>query len=565
MLTSDAPPPPAQIRPALAQTACAGETISRIDIRRHVPSPRNAAERALEATTEAVGLEAEREESEVIRAYVRMKPGTPCVERDRRESERMLRLQPFVASAAVTALPDGPGRVRIRVDVVNELPWVLGGSLANGGIDAIRAGTLDYDGRGLAIVASAERGGAYRPGVGLSLAQFGVRGRPAVASLQLEHRPLGGLLLASYAEPFLSDGQRYALHAGLVQETQYTTLLRPVGDPGAVRTQRSSYHLGWVKRVGIYRRDRVVGLAGVMFLGSDVRTTNEVVIVSDSGLVPTGDSVLTGRYADFGVSRLAAVGGLRALHFHTVQRFDALRGSQDAASGVQLNLLVAPGLWRSSTAHDMLIAGDLYAGVGDERSFAALSMRAEARPALGSGGDWDGVVASSRLSWHRITSPRRTRVMSLSAASLHNLVFPAQLTLRDPDGGLVGFPGSRSAGGQRVVLRIEERMLTPWFARRADVAVAAFVDAGRLWAGDVPYGAPTPVRSSAGLSLLGSFPSGGKRVYRVDFGVPLNAERGGSGLALRFSVADRTGVSWEEPRDVAHARSGTGRASLMRW
>ena len=81
----------------------------------------------------------------------------------------------------------------------------------------------------------------------------------------------------------------------------------------------------------------------------------------------------------------------------------------------------------------------------------------------------------------------------------------------------------------------------------------------------MPYGAPTPVRSSAGLSLLGSFPSGGKRVYRVDFGVPINGEPGASGLALRFSVADRTGVSWQEPRDVSHARAGTGRASLMRW
>lgn len=565
MLIADAPPPPAVIRPALAQATCAGETISRIDVRRHVPSPRNAAERALEATTEAVGLETVRHETEVIRAYVRLKPGAPCLERDRRESERMLRLQPFIASAAVTALPDGPGRVRIRVDVVNELPWVLGGSVANGGIDGVRVGTLDYDGRGLAIVAAAERGGAYRPGVGLSVAQYGVLGRPALASIQLEHRPLGGLLLASYAEPFLSDGQRYALHAGVTQETQYATLLRPVGDPGAVRTQRSAYHLGWVKRVGTYRRDRVVGLAGVMFLGSDVRTTNEVVIVSDSGLVPTGDSVLNGRYPDFGVSRLAAVGGLRALRFQAVERFDALRGSQDAPTGVQLNALVAPGLWRSSTAHDMLIAGDLYAGIGSASSFAAVSMRAEARPALGNGGDWDGVVASSRLSWHRITSPRRTRVMSLSAASLHNLVFPAQLTLRDPDGGLVGFPGSRGAGGQRVVMRIEERMLMPWFARRADFAVATFVDAGRLWAGDVPYGAPTPVRSSAGFSLLGSFPSGGKRVYRVDFGIPINGEPGLSGLALRFSVADRTGVSWQEPRDVSHARSGTGRASLMRW
>ena len=75
-------------------------------------------------------------------------------------------------------------------------------------------------------------------------------------------------------------------------------------------------------------------------------------------------------------------------------------------------------------------------------------------------------------------------------------------------------------------------MLTPWFPRRADFAIAGFVDAGR---------------------------------YRVDIGVPLTPEPGGGGLALRFSVADRTAVAWAEPQDLARARSGMGRASLMRW
>jgi hypothetical protein len=308
-----------------------------------------------------------------------------------------------------------------------------------------------------------------------------------------------------------------------------------------------------------------VGLAGLMFLGADVRTDDQVRIVSDSGLLSTGDSVLVGRYQDYGVSRVAFLGGLRALRFARVERFDALRAAQDVGSGVQLNLLVAPSLFQARRTRDMLVAGDLYVGMGHARSFASLSMRAEARPALRAAGPWEGVVASSRLSWHLLPSSTRTRVISLSAASMHRLVFPAQLSLRDEDGGLIGFPGSRAAGGQRAVIRLEERMLVPWFPRRADAAIGVFADAGRLWAGDAPYGADSPVRSSAGVSVLGAFPSGGKRVYRVDFGFPLNPEPGGSGIALRFSVADRTAVGWAEPRDVANARSGTGRASLVRW
>jgi hypothetical protein len=73
------------------------------------------------------------------------------------------------------------------------------------------------------------------------------------------------------------------------------------------------------------------------------------------------------------------------------------------------------------------------------------------------------------------------------------------------------------------------------------------------------------VRSSLGVSLIGAFPKGGKRVYRVDLGFPLNPEPKAAGMALRFTVADRTTLIWAEPRDVERMRTGTGRSSLMRW
>ena len=557
--------PPAVIAPALPAVACAGETVSRIDVHRFTPTWRQAAERAIDPSDRAIPSVGDRTRTAAILAFVRLTAGTPCTERDRRESERMLRLQPFIASAEVTAYPDGPGRVRIRVDIVSEFPWVVGGRLADGHVAAARIGTLDVDSRGLSVVALVERGGAYRSGFGMEVSQYGVFGRPAVASVQLERHPLGGLVLVGISQLFLTDGQRHALQAEFTQETSYATLLRPAGVAGAVRMQRSAYDVGWVRRLGRYEPGRVVGLAGLMFLGADVRTGGVVQIVSDAGLVATGDTVLVGRFQNYGVSRVAVLGGLRALRFRRVERYDALRAAQDVASGVQVNVLLAPSLFRARRTRDLLVAGDLYVGLGSARSFASVSMRAEARPALRARGPWEGVVASSRLSWHMIASERRTRVLSLAAASIHQLAFPAQLTLRDPDGGLIGYPSSTRAGGQRAVIRIEERMLTPWFPRRADFAIAAFVDAGRLWAGDAPYGADSPLLASAGFSLLGAFPSGGKRIYRVDIGVPLTPEPGGGGLALRFSVADRTAVAWAEPQDLARARSGTGRASLMRW
>ncbi len=557
-------PPYVVVAAPAARVTCAGDTVTRIEVRSHPPSSRSAAEHAVAATSEAVSSRPNATRESVILAYVRLRAGEPCTEAARRESERLLRAQRFIASAAVTAFTDGPLRVRIRVDVVEELPWVIGGSVRDGGIDRVQLGTRNFDGRGLTLIGTAELGGPFRPGAGLVAVQHGVMGRPAYAALEVRRRPLGGLLSASIAEPFLTDRQRYALHASFAQETSYPTLVRPVADDGAVRLRRSAYDVGWIRRVGSFREGGIVGLAGAVLIGTDVRTAGEVVIVTDSGLVSTTDTVLAGRYENFGAGRIAGMGGIRALRYKTVARFDALRAAQDIGTGFQASLLMGPSLWNSRSVRDVLVAGDIYAAVGGVTSLAALHLKAEGRRAQ-DGVEWDAIVGSGRLSWHRVTSERRTRILSVSAATVSRLVFPVQLTFRDPDGGLAGFAGSHEAGGRRAVFRAEQRSLLPWFRTRADFAVAAFADVGRLWAGDVPYGETSPVRSSVGISLVGAYPSNGKRQYRLDLAVPVNPESGGGGLAIRFSSADRTGSVWLEPLDVARARSATGAAALLRW
>lgn len=559
---ADMQPQYAEVIEAQPSAACSGETITRIDVYRYAPSSESAAERAVAATSDAVGIDHARTQERVIRAYLRLRQGEPCTERRRIESARLLRAQRFVSSAAVTAIPDGAGRVRIRVDVVDELPWVVGANVRDGGLSALRLGTQNLRGQGLTVVASGERGYAYRPGYGVLLAQYGAFGRPAVAAVELQRRPLGGLLQVGVAEPFATDGQRHAFHASLVQQTEYALLVRPTGDDAAAKSRRSSYDIGWVTRVGTYGRNRAVGLAGLMVMGTDVRPSEEVVVVSDSGLVMEGDTELVGRYQNFAVGRVAGMLGVRALRFKTVARHDALRAAQDVGSGVQVSLLAGPSLWKAASP-DLLVAGDLYAGTGDQASFATLRVRAEGRRT--DANEWSAIVGSARAQWHLITSDRRTRIITLSGASVHRMELPVQLTLRDPEGGVLGHPDSRGAGGQRMALRVEERVLVPWFRNRADFAVAMFADAGRLWAGDVPYGRSTPVRTSVGISLLGSYPSGGKRTYRVDFAVPLNPEPGGARFAIRLSSADLTSLFWREPRDVSHARAGTGPTTLMRW
>lgn len=555
--------PLADVTQALPQVACAGDSITAVEIRRFPPSTESAGEQALEATSEAVGLEPARTDARIIRSYLRLKAGGTCTERDREESARLLRAQPFVASASVTAHRVGPGRVLVRVIVVDEWPYVIGAGVRGGSISSVRLGSQNVKGRGLTAIANIEDGRAFRTGAGIRLEQYGVFGQPAFAGFTAERRPLGGSLAVEVARPFLTDAQWYAVQAGAADETRYLPLVRDSGGDAAVRSERRTYDASFVARLGARRRNGLVGLGGVAFLREEVRTAGGTVVIADTGLAPTLDGELDGRFPEYTATRLGAIVGFRMLDFITVSRFSALRAAQDVGRGVEASVLLAPSVGRSAERHDLLISGDLYAGVGTERSFLTLRLGGEGRRDR-EGDGWRGVASGARLDWYHLPTPTRTRILTLTSAAVHSPIVPSQLTFRDRDAGLIGFVGSDEAGGRRVVMRYESRVLQPWWRSRADIALAGFVDLGRTWRGDVPYGTTSPVRSSLGVSLLGA-PRFGKRVYRLDIAFPVNPGPGDGRVAFRIGSSDRTGTAWMESRDVLRSRVGTGPATLSRW
>lgn len=556
--------PYAAVAETLPRVPCAGERITTIEILRSAPSSRTAGERARDAATEAVGLEHASTSVPVIQAYLRLRPGGICTEVERAESERLLRAQKFVASAAVTAFPDGEGHVRIRVDVVDEWPYIAGIGVKDGAPSSVRLGTVNLRGRGTTVVTSFEKGGAaYRTGYGLRVEQYGVLGRPAYIAGLLERRPLGGTFHIEAVEPFLTYRQRNAFRVSFTDEARFVMLARPDSGDAAAETSRSAYDVAWVTRAGSPRRDGTVGIAGVALMREEVRTGTGSVVISDSGLVPTLDTELDGRYPSFTVGRAGLILGVRAMRFLTVERYATLRAAQDVGRGVRASVLVAPSMSGTLTRRDVLISGDFYAGVGGVRSLLTTRVGVEGRSGSRADG-WRGVAGSARADWYRLPSERRTRVTSVAVAVLDRAVAPSQLTFRDREDGLLAFSGSHDAGGRRITVRHEERVLVPWFRRRADLAVAAFADAGMIWAGDVPYGANTPARGSIGIALLGAYPFG-KRTYRLDIAFPVNPGPGDGALQIRLGSSDHSGTFWMEAGDVVRARAGSGPATLTRW
>ena len=545
---------------------CDGDTVTAIRIRSGIaPATGITRSGTVQAASRWLELSRSKTKDAVILAYMRLTTGELCTELDRRESERLLRAQTFIASASVRAVPDGPGRVHIEVDVVDEFPLLVAARVRRGTISSALLGSQNVAGRGITLAASGERGFAYRDGFGVRFVQYGLLGAPAFAAVTAERRAVIGERVGfEVAAPFLTDLQVRAFHSSAGLESGYSGLVRPDGDAASVFYRKTAYDVGWVSRIGTARGRGTVGFVGAALIGEDIRSGDDLVVVSDTGLVPVPGKPFGTSYQDFAITRVAAIGGLRTVRFITVRGFDALTAAQDMGTGAQIGLLIGPSIEASGPSGNVLVATDVYAGFGNARSFVAARAVLEARNDRDTH-SWDAIVGTARFVWHARTGDARTHSATVEWSTVRQPVYPLQLTLRDPDSGVPGYGNSRFAGGSRVVAKVEERLMLPSMTRRADFALTAFASAGKLWADDVPFGRATGVEASAGVSLLGAFPAGSRRTYRMDLAFPFNPDGAGTHVELRFSVTDRARMFWLEPRDVARARTGAVPVSLMRW
>lgn len=544
-------------------TACHGETVTRIEFHSYPPGSSFVAD-AWKTASGFAGMHHVPTRPEVVNAYLRVTPGLPCTELDRSESERLLRAQRFIASAVVRPVPDGPGKVRIIVETVDEIPVILGGSFEGVKVESILLGTENLDGRGLTVEVSGAPGYGYRPGFGADAIQYGAFGNPFTLAIGGERDPQGDALRFEFSKPFLTELQPNGFHIGANELNSYYGLTRPVGDEVFLNVRRTSWDVGVGTRVAKLNQSGAVGVLGGLLMGEYTNTASQAVFMTDTaGLVPApGIPEVDGRYGSFSVVRAGVFGGIRALHFQTVRGFDAITGAQDVGKGVQFGVFAGPSIWASQHQSDYFLSGELYAGMGNPESFFEMHVLGEGR-ADRQDQRWDGVVSFGKFVWYVKPSDGETRLATVEISGVQHLTFPLQLSFGDHEGGLPGFPDALTVGGQRAILRLEERRVISWLPKRADWAVALFADAGKIWAGDVPFGQTSPVRGSVGISLLGAYPAGGKRTYRVDLAIPVNPD--GSKFEIRFSSNDETRSIWRQPNDLAIAHSSASLQNLGSW
>jgi hypothetical protein len=544
---------------AETSVACDGKIVSDIVITPRDPSfllvPRR-----LRPLARGVGLHHTTSKPEVIGRFLLLEVGETCTERQRAETERILRFQPFLADASVRAVADTLGGVRIEVQTIDEIPTVFGMRVREMRPAMLRFGNGNVGGQGLYLAGSVERGFAYRTAGRVDATAYQIFGRPYTLSLVAERATLGGALSVALGHPFFTDLQRTAWHTGFSDVNRYLSFVPPDGDVISLGVERRFWDLGGVRRVGLGRNS---GFVGMLLTEEDVNPASRFVIISDSGLVVDTTNVLDGSLPSYRNLRLNAIVGVRALSFIEVRGFDALAAVQNVATGVQFGTLVGRGLPRSATHDDdHIVVADLYAGRGSATGFAGLQVQGEARMDRQTG-RWDSMVGSGRLAWYFKPADRHLLIGSVEFGGGRQLRVPFQLLLGDRQGGVRGYADSRRAGAVRTVLRLEERWAIGNLTRHGKFGLSGFADAGWVGAGDAAFGTDSGMKVGVGVGLLAAFPPQSQRLWRVDFAVPVSADADAR-WEVRLNSA-RARLFWREPDDVARGRAGAAPSTIFGW
>ncbi|MBC7789469.1 MAG: hypothetical protein H7Z74_05965 [Anaerolineae bacterium] len=542
--------------PASPRDSCDGRMVSTISIQREPPPLLGkSAPRWARPILRAV-IQHRTTKPSAIEPFLLLEEGKPCTEFLQKESERLLRAQPYLANATVRTETDSIGGTRVHVETVDEIPLVIGARLRKGELAGLKYGSSNFRGEGVYGSLEWRRGFAYREGVSARYVNYHIFGNPDRLTVRLDRASLSSDYMVALERPFLTSHQSVAWHVGFRDADRYTSFVRYRQEPLALAVGRTRFDLGGVKRIG---RPESGLFAGPFITYERIQPATSAVVITDTGFATDGDSTLRARFNPLRSTRVAGVVGARLLSFKEVRGFDALLGAQDVAIGIQVAL--AGGL--SSGEAGSFLGADVYAGAGSKSSFVALRWQWEGQKREGGDG-WVDALASGRLAWYWKPAEKRTLITSAEYAGAWRERIPYQLPLGRQN-GVRGYRDSRVVGARRAVLRAEQRWVLGNVTRLLGVGVAGFTDVGKMWAGDVPFGVTSGVRASAGAGILAAVPHQSRRLLRLDVAVPLMRDRHAASYDVRFTASTPVRTFWREPSSIAETRSVTPPVGIFAW
>lgn|GEM_PF-185234 len=269
------------------------------------------------------------------------------------------------------------------------------------------------------------------------------------------------------------------------------------------------------------------------------------------GVPDSVSGALAGQLRTTSATRVNLLLGMRRIRWLRVEGLDNLAGDQDVRLGTELGLTVGKSAG-ILPADGVTPDADVYTrargffGANPGHSYVFLDLAGEGRRVLSAQGidpGWHDVTAEADayayLRWK--DGPGQTILLRASAAGGWTMAAPFQLTLGGRN-GVRGFREEEFPGAARVILTAEDRILLPWPSTRSvALGLTLFADAGRMWAGDVPFGADSGWVGSAGFGLRMGLPAGSRASARFDLAYPLGPAANG-GPVFRVTMRELLGV-----------------------
>lgn len=482
-----------------------------------------------------------------------------------RDSERLLRGFGFIARADIYGIRGGADSIRVVVDTQDE--WSTRVQPEIDSRDGIKLNgiTLVEDnllGTGRRVALFYDRENDQRV-YGAEFVSPQVMGTLTDLALQASRTEVGYSYHQAVAYPFVGETGKWAFRQQLGRDEDYFELLQPDSPDGLSRiwipVRRFEAEIGAAFRWGGERyRHALVGAAIV----------NEKIgypgapIYPDSVGRPAVPSIrFVPEWSTVRSTRVVLLLGGRKVEFVRRRSLESINSIEDLQLGVEGELSFGPTIPYLSDENDVAVAAGLRAAAELKPTFTVGgTVAVEGRRRLDSseGSDW-GDVMGEIDAWAYLRpepdSPHAT-VASVSAVGGWNASSPFQLTLGG-DAGLRGFPRHVDPGGRRIVASIEHRRYLGWpLPELFDLGGVVFLDAGKIWPGDVAFGTESPIRATAGVGLRAAFPAGSRQTFRADIGIPLRGAGGAKGIVISIGVGQVIGrkVTGPDPQILRSAR-----------
>lgn len=544
-------------------TGCAGQPISDIVVITQPPFADRLPPRA-EFVRGVVRTLHVNTRADLVRRFLLLKVGDPCNQIQRAESERILRAQPYFVDARTRVYDDEKGGVRLEVETRDDVSLLLSPVFigASPYLRSLQVGDANLAGEAQRLVLRWRDGRGYRDRVGVEYVNYLFGAARNELRVNVQRTELGYNNEVQAVRPFYTDLQRFAWVGSFGSAREPDWFGRWTDSARLVLSTREYGQLGGIVRSGNVGRLKLLGLS---FTRERDRQEPTWWRYTDTALIRDLSPIGPPRFRVQNVARLNALLGLRAIRFVRVQGFDALTGAQDVRVGMQLGLMAGQSLpLIGGLDRDRFLATSAYFGAGAEKWFLGVQGITEGRFDR-TADRWRNLVASGRAAWYFRPAVRQTTVLQAEWAFGRDMQSPLQLTLADRVGGILAHRRAGDAGAGRLVFRADQRLVVPTRLNLADVGLAAFVEAGRLWdAPTVPFTVDTPWRGAVGVSVLAAIPPRSRRLWRIDFALPVSNDPNRR-FQIRFSGADRSRVFWADPQDVQWARERTAPTSLFNW